>query len=153
MPRKEFEALVEEGFARLPKQFRRKIKNVAFLVEQEPSVQMHTDMGLTDGETLLGLYRGIPNTARGAEYGVGPTLPDTIVLYQASIEEEARVLLSHKKRSFLNAKEKERVYREAVREVVADTVWHEVAHYFGYGEEEVARREHERNNKLTNLRL
>lgn len=127
MPRKEFEQLAEDGLARLPEEFRRKIRNVAFLVEDEPSVKTRREMKLEDGETLLGLYRGVPNTARGAEYGVGPTLPDTIVLYQTPIEEEAR--------------EQGGDFREAMREVIADTIWHEVAHYFGWDEEAVARRE------------
>lgn len=130
MTKKEFEGLAEEGLARLPEKFRRKIKNVAFLVEDEPNAETRKEMKLEDGETLLGLYRGVPNTARGADYGVGPTLPDTIVLYQIPTEEEAR--------------EQGGDFREAVRAVVADTVWHEVAHYFGWDEEAVARREAER---------
>lgn len=127
MTKEEFERLAEEGLARLPEQFRGKIKNVAFLVEAEPNAETRREMKLEDGETLLGLYRGVPNTARGAEYGVGPTLPDTIVLYQKPIEDEARNFGGD--------------FKETVREVVADTIWHEVAHYFGYGEEGVARRE------------
>lgn len=148
MPRKEFEQLAEEGFARLPEKFRKKIKNVAFLVENEPSPETRADMELEQGETLLGLYRGVPNTARGAEYGVEPTLPDTIVLYQQPIEDEAHALLDIKLRSYLNDTEAEVAFRDAVREVVADTIWHEVAHYFGYGEEEVAQREHKQKKEI-----
>lgn len=127
MTRKEFEQAAAEGLLRLPEKFRKKIKNVAFLVEDEPSAETRREIKLGDGETLLGLYRGVPNTARGADYGVGPTLPDTIVLYQHPIEAEAC--------------EQDGDFREAVREVVADTIWHEVAHYFGWDEEAVARRE------------
>src|SRR3990172_3783876 len=90
MTREAFEQLVEEGFLLLPEKFRAQIKNVALLVEDEPSEEVRTQEGLEGEETLLGLYQGIPNTARGDSYGVGPTLPDTITLYQLPIEEAAK---------------------------------------------------------------
>ena len=126
MDRDSFEKLVEEGFSLLPEKFRGRIRNVAILVEDEPSEDTRRQEGLGEGETLLGLYQGIPNTARGASYGVGPTLPDTITLYQLPIEEAARE------------------DGEDVRKVVAETIWHEFAHYFGMDEDEVRLREETR---------
>jgi predicted Zn-dependent protease with MMP-like domain len=126
MDRDTFEKLVEEGFLLLPEKFRAKIKNVALLVEDEPSEEVRAREGLTGEETLLGLYQGIPNTARGDSYGVGPTLPDTITLYQLPIEDAAR---------------EDGV---EVRTVIAETIWHEYAHYFGMDEDEVRLREEER---------
>jgi len=126
MQREEFEKLVEEGFGRLPEWVREKIKNVALLVEDEPSENDRKENNLSDGETLLGLYKGIPLSARGEEYGVGGVLPDTITLYQKPIEETA-LLDSHD-----------------IRDVIADTIWHEFAHHFGIDEEGVERRERER---------
>jgi len=123
MTREAFEQLVEEGFLLLPEKFRAKIRNVALLVEDEPSEEVRAQEGLEGEETLLGLYQGIPNTARGDSYGVGPTLPDTITLYQAPIEEAARE------------------DGEDVRKVIAETIWHEYAHYFGMDEDEVRLRE------------
>jgi predicted Zn-dependent protease with MMP-like domain len=123
MTRDEFEKLVEEGFLLLPEKFRARIKNVALLVEDEPSEVIRTQEGLGEGETLLGLYQGIPNTVRGDSYGVGPTLPDTITLYKLPIEEEADET------------------GEDVRKVIAETIWHEYAHYFGMDEDEVRLRE------------
>ena len=93
MTRKEFAQLVAEGFARLPEKFRQKIRNLVFLVEDEPSEAVRKEIGLREGETLLGFYRGIPRTARGQEYGVGPTLPDAIIIYQKPTEEEAKLHL------------------------------------------------------------
>ena len=61
-------------------------KNVAVLVEWEPDARTRREEELSEDETLLGLYRGVPNTARGSEYGVGATLPDTITLFQRPIE-------------------------------------------------------------------
>jgi predicted Zn-dependent protease with MMP-like domain len=75
---------------------------------------------------LLGLYHGVPQTARGDIYGIGMTLPDTITLFQIPIEEEA-------------GNDPERI-----KQVVADTIWHEVGHYFGLDEDAVERRERER---------
>ena len=60
MHRKEFEKLVAEGFERLPQWVREKIRNVALLVENEPSNEDREAEGLGEDETLLGLYKGIP---------------------------------------------------------------------------------------------
>jgi predicted Zn-dependent protease with MMP-like domain len=127
MQRNEFEKLVAEGFDRLPEWVRQKIENVALLVEDEPSEEDCEAEGLGEGETLLGLYKGIPLSARGENYGVGMTLPDTITVYQIPIEEEA----------LEDGKD--------VRDVVAETIWHEFAHHFGMDEHEVREREEKRN--------
>lgn len=139
MTRKKFEQLVADGFARLPEQFRAQIKNVGFLVEDEPSAAVRKEVMLRGDETLLGFYRGIPRTARGGEYGMGPTLPDAIIIYQKPTEEEAKTFLAE-----CSPDASHDAFREAVRQVVADTVWHEVAHYFGFDEEAVAQKEKKR---------
>lgn len=127
MRRNEFEKLAAEGFERLPEWVRKKISNVALLVEDEPSEEDRKAEGLSDDETLLGLYKGIPLSARGEMYGVGMTLPDTITLYQLPIEEAARE----------DGKE--------VADVIAETIWHEFAHHFGMDEHEVREREDKRD--------
>ena len=124
MERINFEKLVAEEFPRaVPEKFHSLIKNVAVLIEDEPSREVRAEHGLENGETLLGLYRGIPYDERGALYGIGTTLPDTITLFRLPILEEA------------GENEVE------VRHVVRDNIWHEVAHYFGLDEGEVHRRE------------
>ncbi|MSU74801.1 metallopeptidase family protein [Candidatus Kaiserbacteria bacterium] len=128
MPHDDFEKLVEEGYDKLPEWVREKIKNVALLVEDEPSQEDREAEGLADDETLLGLYKGIPLSERGEEYGVGMTLPDTITLYQMPIEQAA-------------AEDK-----KDVREVIAETIWHEFAHHFGMDEGEVREREGRRGS-------
>ncbi len=125
MRRGEFDALVREGYERLPEWVREKIKNVALLIEDEPDEETCREEGLDEDETLLGLYRGIPQTARGEGYGVGATLPDTITLYQKPIEEAAK---------------EDGI---PVAQVVAETIWHEFAHHFGMNEGEVQERERE----------
>jgi len=123
MDSKEFEKLVQEGFLLIPEKFRERIRNVALLVEDEPSEVVRRQEGLVGDETLLGLYQGIPATVRGDSYGVGPTLPDTITLYKLPIEEEAKGTPG------------------GIRTVVAETIWHEYAHHFGMDEEEIRFRE------------
>ena len=123
MEKQEFESLIEDGFALLPEWVRKKIKNVAILVEDEPSREIRKQEHLADDETLLGLYQGIPLSARGENYGVGMTMPDTITLYQKPIEE---------------AGEEDGI---EIKKVIADTIWHEFAHHFGMDEKEVRDRE------------
>ncbi len=128
MNRDEFEKLVEEGYEQLPQWVREKIKNVALLVEKEPSREDREDEGLDDEETLLGLYKGIPLSERGEYYGVGMTMPDTITLYQIPIEEAA---------------EEDAL---PVAQVITETIWHEFAHHFGMDEHQVRDREHKRDH-------
>src|SRR3989344_844681 len=127
MQRKEFEKLVAEGFERLPQWVREKIKNVALLIEDEPSKEDREAEGLDEDETLLGLYKGIPLSERGEHYGVGATMPDTITLYQKPIEQAA-----------------EEDGLEVIQ-VIAETIWHEFAHHFGMDEHEVQEREQKRD--------
>lgn len=126
MTRGEFEKLVREGYLLIPEKSRERVQNVALLIEDEPSREVREREGLGAGETLLGLYQGIPATARGDSYGVGPTLPDTITLFQLPIEEAARE------------------DGEDIRKVIAETIWHEYAHHFGMDEDEVRLREAKR---------
>lgn len=146
MHRIEFEKLVAEGFERLPQWVREKIKNVALLVEDEPSKEDREAEGLGEDETLLGLYKGVPLSARGQEYGVGATLPDTITLYQLPIEEAAEDECSTYEVEHENNDLRNR-YKEIVQKIVTETIWHEFAHHFGMDEHEVRDREQKRDQK------
>lgn len=126
MDQQEFAALVEDvGWSSVPERFRPLISNVALLVEDEPSAADRESVGLPEGDTLLGLYHGIPRTVRGDMYGVGMALPDTITIYRLPI---------------LQAAAEDGI---SVRQMIEETIWHEVAHHFGLDEDEVARRERE----------
>ena len=146
MEREKFEKLVSEGYECLPEWVREKIKNVALLVEDEPSTEDRKEQGLAECETLLGLYKGIPLSERGEQYGVGMTLPDTITLYQRPIEVSAEEELHNDIVSRYNdlRYRYEELFSEHVRQIVADTVWHEFAHHFGMNEGEVRDRERRR---------
>lgn len=70
-----FETYITEAIDMVPAHIRRRIENVAFVVDDQRR------------GNLLGLYHGIPLTKRGQGYhGV---LPDKITIYQAAIEEHA----------------------------------------------------------------
>lgn len=130
MDEKEFRRVVDEALLNVPEKFARLLKNVAILTEDEPSEETLRENSIEPEKgTLLGLYRGIPRTERGSEYGVGETLPDTITLYRLPILETAHD----------EGKE--------VTQVVAETIWHEVAHYFGMDEAEVGERENTKTNR------
>jgi predicted Zn-dependent protease with MMP-like domain len=136
MDQNKFEQLVSDGYDQLPEWVREKISNVAILVEDEPSEEDRKQQGLRDDETLLGLYKGIPLSARGETYGIGMTLPDTITIYMLPTldmaDEECGPGAS------------EEVFKEHVKKIVADTIWHEFAHHFGMDESAVHKREIER---------
>lgn len=126
MDHAEFEALIDEGILQLPQWVREKIRNVAILTADEPTARERKENDLTENETLLGLYQGVPLTQRGSDYGLGIVLPDSITLYKKPIEEAAQG------------------DREAMKVIVADTIWHEFAHYFGMDEDAVHEKEKER---------
>lgn len=113
MERKRFERLVADAVASLPLQFRAELRNVEVVVEAWPRAEDLEQLSLEPGETLLGLYRGVPLTERGIE---SPLMPDQIVIFQGPLE---RVCRSD----------------EEIREEVRRTVLHEIAHHFGIGDE------------------
>jgi predicted Zn-dependent protease with MMP-like domain len=130
-----FRALVEESIAAIPEHLAHAIHNVAFLVAECPSQAQLRDNHISPGETLLGLYEGIPLPLRGESYGIGMTLPDRITIFQRPIEDEA------------GGDDLQ------LRRLIEETVWHEVAHYFGYDEQEIAVREHAGTNQVHHREL
>ena len=86
MARLEFEKLVREALAKLPRRIRDAMDNVAFVVEKESHHKKAREIGIRINETLLGLYEGIPRIKRGSGYfGV---LPDKITIFQKSSEHQ-----------------------------------------------------------------
>ena len=116
MHRQRFTQLVEEALAEIPARFRREMKNVAVVVEDEPTPELLDEMEMEPGDTLFGLYQGTPLPERG--WSFGNALPDRISIYQIPIEEEC-------------------ADDEEIRDCVAETVIHEFGHYFGLSEEEI----------------
>ena len=116
MTRPDFEALVRDALALIPRDFRDRLQNVEIVVEDAPSPQLLAEMGYEAGETLFGLYHGTPLTERG--WAHGNVLPDRIVIYQRSLEN-----------AFTDADE--------MFEELCLTLIHEAGHYFGLSEDEI----------------
>ena len=76
----------------------------------EPTPAQLAEAGLKRGETLLGLYWGVPLTKRSRHYGM--VTPDKITIFQKPIEARCR-----------NDAEVKAEIRRVVR--------HEIAHHFG----------------------
>ena len=110
MDRKTFEELVRKAIQELPEEFRRKLKNVAIIVEDYPSEELMRQMEISHDETLFGLYEGVPLTERG--FFEEPLHPDRILIFQRAIEDECDS-------------------QEEIKEEVKTTIVHEVAHFFG----------------------
>jgi len=116
MKRIEFEKLTEQAILDLPEHIRSKMDNVAILVEDEPSKEQLQEIEVDSKYSLLGLYEGVPQNVWGR--GSGSILPDKITIFQKAIE------------SYANS-EKELI------ELIKNTVWHEIAHHFGFDEKEI----------------
>lgn len=137
MDRALFEKVALEEFANVPERFMRRIKNVALLIEDEPDEEVRKLERLEAGETLLGLYRGVPATERGDFYS--GVLPDTITLYRIPLLAEAEAILEDRK---------PHEYANAVRLAIRETLWHEIGHYFGMTEAEIHGREDSGTNQF-----
>ncbi|MFQ6059468.1 MAG: metallopeptidase family protein [Anaerolineae bacterium] len=112
--RASFEQLVAEALDGLPPDILRLMDNVDVVVEGWPTWQHLAEAGLGPGQTLFGLYQGIPLTKRTESYGL--VLPDKITIFQGPIEAWCRS-------------------EAEIRRQVQQTVVHEMAHHFGISDE------------------
>ena len=116
MRRERFERLVAEAVALIPRRFRREMKNLALVVEDEPGLELLEEMEIEPPDSLYGLYQGTPLPERS--WAFGNALPDRITIYQRPIEEDCED-------------------EDEIRAVIGETLIHEVGHYFGMSEEEI----------------
>ena len=116
IPPREFERLVAEALQSLPPRFAELVQNVAVVVEEEPSDEDLDLLDDDDGE-LLGIYRGVALTHR--THDMLPMLPDQIAIFRGPIMRIARTR------------------QNAVHEI-RDTVIHELGHYFGLHDHDMA---------------
>lgn len=111
--RKEVSRVVD----RLPRRFREQLRNVEFVVEEQPSRALLRSEGLDPRcDTLYGIYQGVPLPERSALDP--PLLPDKITIFAEPLLQD-----------FPDPDE--------LREEIRLTVLHEIAHYFGMDEDEV----------------
>ena len=107
--------MVRQAYRQLPGRVKQTLDNVDISVQDWPDPE---DLELVEaGGTLFGLYTGVPLTERE---GVGPALPDRIVIFRSPI-------LEHCSRP------------EEVSEEIRVTLLHEVGHYLGLSEDALHR--------------
>ena len=116
MTRNDFNRLVEEALDDIPPRFREAMKNIAIVVEDEPSPELLEEMEIEPPDSLYGLYQGTPLTERS--WGYGNTLPDRVTLFQQVIEDDSEDA-------------------EDAIVCIAETLIHEIGHYFGLSEEQI----------------
>lgn len=117
MERAVFAALVEEIIATIPDEFLSHLDNLTFTVEEWAPADLLAEYDDADPLDFLGDYRGCPLPERSLD-AVGQ-LPDLIVLYQGAIEAYALE------------------FDEPLEKVIRETLVHEIAHYFGFSEEQM----------------
>ncbi len=113
--RRRFEELVGDALDSIPEELGEQLENVAIVVEDWPTAEQ------LDGRrgTLLGLYEGVPLTARSPLSYAG-VMPDRITIFRGPLSERAR--------------DEEDLARQ-----VRVTVVHEVGHYFGIDDDQLRR--------------
>jgi predicted Zn-dependent protease with MMP-like domain len=113
MDRERFAWLVARAIETLPDEFITRLENIDVVVEDYPTKSQLASVGLRRGQTLLGLYEGVPLTKRSSHYGLVP--PDKITIFQKSIETKCR-------------------YNAEITDEIQRVVKHEIAHHFGIGD-------------------
>jgi predicted Zn-dependent protease with MMP-like domain len=114
MRRRLFDQIVEKVLDSLPEEFSELLDNVVVCTEDEPSAEVLAESEVPEGETLFGLYEGVPLTERTSNYGL--VAPDRITIFQRPIEEACKT------------------EKDMARQI-RRTVLHEIAHFFGIDED------------------
>ncbi len=106
----EFEKIVSIAIDAIPEKYFKRLNNVAFVSADDPSPEQRRKLKLRDNQSLFGLYEGVPLTKRASGYNM--VLPDKITIFKNPIEQASSSM-------------------DELQKLVQNTVWHEVAHYFG----------------------
>ena len=130
MESQKFEALVFRAVEALPPEFRSNLENVDIIIEDWPSPNQISRLGLRYKTQLLGLYEGVPQTKRDSGYNL--VLPDKITIFQKPIELKCR-----------SDKEIEGEIGRVLR--------HEIAHHFGIGDAALYKIENQQLRKNKNF--
>ena len=127
-----FDELVEKAFRRIPLRFRKRMQNVSIVIEKEPSSEtsdVRTRAGRHDAARAI----SGPTASDAKRFRSRSRMPDRITLFQGPIERA-----SHGPAD--------------VPRVIADTLWHEIAHYFGMDERQVRAAERRRASAVSTSR-
>ncbi|MGG5821168.1 metallopeptidase family protein [Falsiroseomonas sp. HW251] len=113
--------MAEQAFAAIPKELRDLVRGAAIVVEDVADEDTVAEMGFESPWALTGLYRGVPMTQKSVLDA--PMEPDTITLYREPI------LLEW-------IETNEDLFR-----LVRNVLIHEIAHHFGFSDDDIARLE------------
>ena len=104
-----YESIVRDAIDALPEQINTQLNDVLIVIDDVPPPH---GKGI-----LLGLYEGVPLTAWGRGEMNGKP-PDKISIFTSSIERIAKT-------------------PEEIPHLVRETLWHEIAHYFGFDHDRI----------------
>lgn len=111
----QFEALINDVMSEFSPDHVRAVQNVAIVYADEPTAAQREELALRHDQDLLGLYEGVPLSERN---GVLERMPDKITIFK-------NIALASSPD-----------YKE-LRAQIKNTLWHELAHYFGLNHQEI----------------
>jgi predicted Zn-dependent protease with MMP-like domain len=111
----QFQQMIDESFATLPKDYVKRLENVAILYEDVPTPEQREKLQLRHDQSLLGLYEGVPLPQR---QGAMRIYPDKITLFKQPLLWSSHDVLS-------------------LKENIRHTLWHEMAHYYGLNHDQI----------------
>src|SRR3989344_371223 len=112
MTNEKFDGYVEESFKGLPDSTKERMHNVAVLIEDCPTDEQISELGLNMGDSLFGLFEGFAQSKR---LNFGAVLPDKITIFRKAILRYCST-------------------EEEVKAKIENTLKHEIAHHFGSSE-------------------
>jgi len=114
---KEFDRIVMRAIRRIPEEIRDHLENILVSVQKRPSPELLEELGIPADETLFGVFQGTPLVERSVTEP--PLFPDTIFLFQEPLLDACESI-------------------EELEEEIEITVVHELAHFLGFSEEDLA---------------
>ncbi|WP_439551906.1 metallopeptidase family protein [Falsiroseomonas sp.] len=113
--------MAEQAFSAIPKELRDLVRGAAIMVEDVADEETAAEVGLESPWALTGLYRGTPMTQKSVFDT--PSEPDSITLYREPI------LLEWVETG------------EDLFRLVRNVLIHEIAHHFGFSDDDIDRLE------------
>jgi predicted Zn-dependent protease with MMP-like domain len=118
MAREEFDREVRKAARKLPRQFRQSLDRVPVIVQDVPDVMLSEGDDRDEvAPDILGLFDGIP-LPETSEFDMPPTRPNRIYIFQRNLERAAKD-------------------RDDLVDQIRITLYHELAHYLGFDEEDM----------------
>jgi len=114
---KDFDKAVKRAIDRIPKEIRTRLDNIVISVQPRPTSDITRELALPPDDPPFGVYWGISLPERSETNP--PLFPDTILIFQEPLEDACQSLLE-------------------LEEEIEITVVHEIAHFLGMTEEQLA---------------